>query len=158
MLILLQNSRKNGRFLAQKSALLLLMAMLTVFAGGCSKKMPCPTPVKAEKQAKNKKKKAPKKQATEGEGDGTETADASAALTDDDSSTEESSASKQKVTGSKNKYNKNGLLQKKKYKRLRSNPARKRSRKNSGILSIFSGKKKSAGKPKQRTNVEPVDY
>jgi hypothetical protein len=84
MLIMLQNSRKNGMLLARKSTMLLFLALLTVFAGGCSKKMPCPTPVKAEKQAKNKKKKAPKKQVTESEGDGTETAEASAALTDDD--------------------------------------------------------------------------
>ncbi|MBK0404320.1 hypothetical protein I5M27_15085 [Adhaeribacter sp. BT258] len=133
--------------------------MLTVFAGACSKKMPCPTPVKAEKQAKNKKKKAPKKQNAASEGDGTETADASAALSDDDATADESGEpAKPKITGSKNKYSKNGLLQKKKYKRLRSNPARKRSRHNSGILSIFSGKKKSASKPKQRTNVEPADY
>jgi hypothetical protein len=122
--------------------------------------MPCPTPVKAEKQAKNKKKKAPKKQAAPAEGDDTETADASAALTDDDAATADESGAtpKAKVSGPKNKYNKNGLLQKKKYKRLRSNPARKRSRRNSGILSIFSGKKKSASKSKQRTNVEPADY
>lgn len=154
MFIILQNSRKNGRLFARKSALLLLLAMLTVFAGSCSKKMPCPNTAKAEKQAKTgKKKKAPKKQVTEGDGagDGTETAEASAALLDEGSS----EPAKPKITATKNTYNKNGLLTKKKYKRLRNNPGRKRSRKNGGILSIFSGKKKAGSKSKRsNTNVE----
>jgi len=155
MLNLLQIFRKNGRLLAQKSTLLLLLAAAIVFSEGCSKKMPCPNTTKATKQAKTgkKKKAAPAKQATKGEGDGTETAEASAALTDEDNTT----PAKPKISGTHNRYNKNGLLQGKKYKRLRNNPGRKRSRVNGGILSIFSGKKKSGNKSKRsNTNVEPV--
>jgi hypothetical protein len=126
--------------------------------------MPCPDPSKAAKQTKKTKKKKvtapaalPDNSATADnatETAPTENATASEDLPDSESA---SPASKAKVTGKKNRYSKNGLLQKSKYKRLRSNPARKTRRQKQSIFSkLFSGDKtKKKTKSKSKSVVSP---
>lgn len=168
MLNVLQLFRKNSSLWAKKSTLLLLLAMAVVFSGACSRKLPCPDVNKATAKAKKtkKKKKAAKPASLDnanpddaGGADGTETATASL----DDTATEDASTTESKpkasLTAKKNRYNKNGLLQKTKYKKLRNNPARKVKRKGNFFSNLFSGNKKKTKKTKSkpRTNVEPVD-
>ena len=155
MLNVLQIFRKNVTLFASKSMFMLLLAMAVVFSEGCSKKMPCPDTGKANKQAKStKKKKVVKPQGD----DGADNAEASAAPADEESAGSSGSAAKTKINVKKNRYNKNGLLEKKKYKSLRSNPARKTSRVKKGFFAnLFGGgKPKTKTKVKRSNNVEPV--
>ncbi|KAA9331968.1 hypothetical protein [Adhaeribacter soli] len=172
MLNVLRLFRKNNSLLGQKSTLLLLLAMALVFSEGCSRKLPCPdvnkATAKAKKGTKKKKKARPANLAdpdNPNPDDASQDATASADATDnataslDDAATTESKP-KASLTAKKNRYNKNGLLQKGKYKKLRNNPARKVKRKGNFFTDLFSGKKtKKTKKTKSRPepNVEPVD-
>lgn len=149
---------KNAMLWSQKSAFVLLMALAVVFSAGCSRKMPCPdvnkATAKAKKQKKAKKVKVKTIDAGEDGGDGSE------AMVETDTPTEEtaeaSTEKKPNLSTNKNKYNKNGLLQKKKYKRLRSNPGKKQARKGNFFSRLFSGGGKSKSKAKRTQSVEPV--
>jgi hypothetical protein len=156
MLNVLQIFRKDASLFASKSMLMLLLVMAVVFSEGCSKKLPCPDTGKATKQAKSsKKKKVVKPQAD----DGADNAEASAAPAEEESAGSSGGAAKTKISAKKNRYNKNGLLQKKNYKSLRSNPAKKTARVKGNIFSrLFSGgsRKTKTPKAKRSTNVEPV--
>jgi hypothetical protein len=149
---------KNGILLGQKSALAFLLVLAIVFSEGCSRKMPCPdvnkATAKAKKQKKAKKVKVKTIDAGEDGGDGSE----AAVETPTEETAEASTEKKPNLSTNKNKYNKNGLLQKKKYKRLRSNPGNKQSRKGNFFSRLFSGggKSKSKSKAKRTQSVEPV--
>ncbi len=156
MFTLLQSFVLNGRFLARKSAVLLLLACALLVAEGCSKKIPCPE-VASETKKSKKKKKAKEVKLTAGalaataEGDATETAaedtETASASVEDESA--DGAVRKAPVSGAKNRYSKNGLLRKNKYKRLRSNPNKKVMRSKRG------GSGKSKTKIKQN-NVGPI--
>ncbi len=147
---------KNGILFGSKTALLLILAMVLNFSGGCSRKMPCPevtkATAKAKKQKKNKVVKT-KAVATDGADDGGGADNAIASASEEPTETE---VKKPNLSGSKNKYNKNGLLQKKKYKQLRNNASKKTARSKGNFFSrLFSGGKTKT-KTKRKPNVEPV--
>lgn len=150
---------KNAMLWGQKSAFVLLMALAIAFSAGCSRKMPCPdinkATAKAKKQKKNKVVKAKKVVADDG-GDGSEIATEEAPA---DETATASTEKKPSLSTKKNKYNKNGLLQKKKYKSLRSNPGKKQMRSGNFFTRLFGGggKSKSKSKTKHTQNVQPVD-
>jgi len=154
MLNVLQTFRKNTTMpFVRRSTLLLLLATVFVFAEGCSRKMPCPDTSKATKQAKSTKKKKVEAK-PQAPADGDDNAEASAASTTPAEEESSGSAAKTKISVKKNRYNKNGLLTKNKYKRLRSNPARKTSRVKQGFFSkLFSGNKT---KKKSKSKSSPV--
>jgi hypothetical protein len=156
MLNVLQIFRKNASLFASNSMLMLLLAMAVVFWVGCSAIMPCPDTNKAAKVAKKTKKKKVQVPAATPDNaapaDDSGSADASAELPDGEAAA--APATKTIVTGKKNRYSKNGLLQGKHYKRLRGNPAKKTTRrKNQSIFSkLFSGNKaKKKTKTKRST-------
>jgi hypothetical protein len=158
MLNLLQIFRKNASLFASKSMLMLLLATVVVFSEGCSKKMPCPDTAQVNKDTKKSKKKKVVKAAAPADADGADNAEASAAPAEEESG---GTAAKAKISVKKNRYNKSGLLQKKNYKSLRSNPARKTSRVKKGFFSkLFGGGSstpKTKSKVKSKQNVGPVD-
>jgi hypothetical protein len=150
---------KNAMGWSQKSAFVLLMALALVFSAGCSRKMPCPdvakATAKAKKQKKNKVVKAKKVVADEG-GEDSEIATEEAPA---DETATASTEKKPTLSTKRNKYSKNGLLQKKKYKRLRSNPGKKSYRQVNFFTRLFGGggKSKTKSKTRRTQNVQPVD-
>jgi hypothetical protein len=152
MFILLQSFFKNSMLPARKSALLLLLAFALLLTEGCSKKIPCPDVTKETKKSKKKKKAkvVTPAGAAPADGEASENAEptetASAALEEESS---EEPVRKAPTAGAKNRYSKKGLLQKGKYKRLRSNPGKKVMRSKHG------GSRKSKTKIK-RNNVGPL--
>lgn len=166
MLNALQIFGKNGIHFGQKSAVAFLLVFAIVFSEACSRKMPCPdvskSTAKAAKKAakKNKGAKVVKTKAVEGDagGDGGEAAAVATEEAPTEETAEASTEKKPNLSTNKNKYNKNGLLQKKKYKRLRSNPGKKQSRKGNFFSRLFSGggKSKTKSKTKRTHSVEPV--
>jgi len=150
---------KNGILWGQKSALAFLLILAVVFAEGCSRKMPCPDVNKATaKASKQKKAKKVKTKMVEGDaGDGGGDGSEATVETPTEETAEASTEKKPNLSTNKNKYNKNGLLQKKKYKRLRSNPGKKHSRNGNFFSRLFSGgKAKSKSKTKRTQSAEPV--
>ena len=165
MLNALQIFGKNGILFGQKSALAFLLIFAIVFSEACSRKMPCPdvnkATAKAAKKAGKKSKgdKVVKTKMVEGDAGGGE--ESAAVATEEAPSEETAEATTEKkpnLSINKNKYNKNGLLQKKKYKRLRSNPGKKQSRKGNFFTRLFGGggKSKSKSKTKRTHSAEPV--
>lgn len=148
---------RNGMLFGQKSALVLLMALAVAFSTGCSRKMPCPdintATAKTKKQKKNKNKVVKAKMVDGDTGDGSEIATEEAPA---EETAEATTEKKPNLSVNKNKYSKNGLLQKKKYKRLRSNPGKKAYRKGNFFSRLFGGDGKTKKKTKRTKSVEPV--
>jgi hypothetical protein len=123
--------------------------------------MPCPdintATAKSKKQKKNKNKVVKTKMVEGDAGDGGDSEIATEAPAEE--TAEATTEKKPNLSVNKNKYNKGGLLQKKKYKRLRSNPGKKKMRSGNFFTRLFggNGKTKTKSKSSRKQNVQPVD-